>query len=149
MARKALAGVRVSDVMTRDPIPLPGNLRVDEVLSRLGHERQQIFPVVDVAGRLLGLVTVSSLLGVPPGLRSERRVADMCVAASERATPQEPVATVLDRLATAPALPVIDEGHLVGLLTPQDVERALQRARLTFDGQLPTSARTIRWPAQR
>ncbi len=133
--RLQLDGVRVGDVMTPDPVVVPGWLTVAAFLEDYAlRHRFSSFPVERFDGRLDGLVTLNQLKGVPASQRSSVRVLDIA-----RRIDEVPVtrsdAMLLDlisrmaRSGHGRAL-VIDDGRLVGIVSPTDVARALQRAAL-------------------
>jgi Zn-dependent protease/CBS domain-containing protein len=130
MLRGALAGLRVGDVMTRDPVVAPGWITVDEFMrSYLPGQRAIAFPLKTFEGDLDGLVTLHRLAQVAPEERGARRVRDFGTGMAEvaKASPNEPVIAVLDRFPQSDdgQMLVLDGGKLVGMLSPADVTRAL------------------------
>lgn len=137
----SLAGVRVGDVMTPDPevAPFMGTVAgfVTDVVDR---SRHSAFPLVDLSGRVVALVTLHRLRAVPPAERAH-------VALSEVATPIEQVVVCAPDEELAAVLPrlmgndrralVMVEGRLVGIVSPSDVARALDRASLVRGVDLP------------
>ena len=82
-------------------------------------------------GQTVGLVTVHRVNQVPAGERGQTTLRDAACPVSEvaRATPDEPVADVLPRLnacSEGRAL-VFDGSHLVGIVSPADISRAVER----------------------
>lgn len=130
----ALTGVRVGDVMTADPDTAPSWISVAEFVDRyLFAHRHSTFPLVD-NGVPVGLVTLSRVRGVPEearGTTSLRRIAspmdDVPVAA-----PEDPLAELVPRMNrhTDGRALVLRDGVLVGIVSPADVTRALERAAL-------------------
>ncbi len=55
--RDPLAGLRVRDVMQRPPDPLPETATLEEVVARFASGDEDALPVVDGAGRLLGVLS--------------------------------------------------------------------------------------------
>jgi Zn-dependent protease/CBS domain-containing protein len=136
LMRGALVGMRVGDVMTRDPTVAPGWITVDEFMrSYLPGQHAIAFPLKTFDGDLDGLVTVHRLAQVAPEERSLRRVRDFGTGMSEVATasPNEQVIAVLDRFPQADEgqMLVMDGGKLVGTLSPTDVTRALKLRRVS------------------
>lgn len=131
VARHALAGVRVSDVMSHDPQVAPGWLTIDGFIHEylLGN-RHSSYPVEDGDGDIQGLVTLTQLRAVPPGARGVARVADVAVplASVPTAAPDEDLVGVLGRLSpqTGGRALVFQQGELVGIITPADVARAVE-----------------------
>lgn len=135
LVQHALAGVRVADVMSPDPVVAPCWLTVDDFLrTYVMQHRFTSFPLHDFGGKLDGLVTLSRLKRVPSEQRATTRVRDVALdlASTPTAGPAEPLSRVLGRLSGdgEQRILVLDEGKLVGIVTPTDVARVLQRASL-------------------
>ena len=130
LMRGALRGVRVGDVMSRDPIVAPGWITVDEFMrTYVPAQHAGVYPLKTFDGALDGLVTLSRLAQVPPDERRVRRVRDFGRGIDEvaKASPGELLTAVLDRLSAADdgQILVVDGGKLVGMLSPADITRAL------------------------
>jgi len=129
----ALAGLRVSDVMSRDPLVAPGWITVDEFMrTYLPMQRASVYPLKTFDGNPDGLVTLSRLAEVPEERRRATRVRDVGVGLDEvpKAAPGEPVVAVLSRFASGEGhILVLDGGKIVGLLTPNDITRVLAHGR--------------------
>jgi len=126
----ALSGVRVADVMTRDPDTVSGGLRVEAFLGEYAvSRRHSAFPLVDEQGRVEGLITFNRLIAVPHARRAATtlREAGCPLAEVPFAGPDEPIADLLPRLAASAdrrAL-VFGTGRLVGIVTSSDISRAV------------------------
>jgi Zn-dependent protease len=129
----ALAGLRVSDVMSRDPFVAPGWITVDEFMrTYLPTQRAAVYPVKTFDGEPDGLVTLARLAEVPEERRRATRVHDVGVRLAEvpQAAPGEHVEAVLNRFASGDGhVLVLDGGRIVGMLTPADITRVLARGR--------------------
>jgi Zn-dependent protease/CBS domain-containing protein len=133
LMRGALAGLRVGDVMSRDPTMAPGWITVDEFMrSYLPGLRSSAYPLKTFEGALDGLVTLNRLAQVPQEDRHARRVRDVGTGMDDvaKASPGEQVIAVLDRFSPSDdgQMLVIDGGELVGMLSPADITRALRGA---------------------
>ncbi|MET7402280.1 site-2 protease family protein [Dactylosporangium sp. NPDC005572] len=131
---KALAGIRVADVMTPDPVTAPADLTVaDFVDHELREARHSAIPLVDESGPA-GLVTLARLRRVPPQQRASTRLRDAACPMSEVpvARPDEAIVDLVPRLSgsTDGRALVVSEGRLVGVVSPRDVRRVVQRAAL-------------------
>jgi len=131
-----LPGIRVSQVMTPDPVTVPGSMNVSEFLDhQLFRARYDSFPVTaDDGETVTGLVTLDRIKRVPASQRATTRLADIACPLSDVVTvsPQDPVADVLPRLsecADRRAL-VFSDGHLVGIITPSDITRMIDHLGL-------------------
>ena len=132
LIRQALSGVRVADVMTPDPVQVPDTLSVEDLLQRyvLGY-RHSTFPVHDQAGSLTGLVTLSAVKSVSAEQRPRTAVSAIRCPLDQvpQAAREDLMAGLLGRLggcSDGRAL-VVDGGRLVGIVTPTDINQALQR----------------------
>jgi CBS domain-containing protein len=139
--RSLLEGVRVDDVMTRDPVTVPQNLTVDALIRHhIGQYRCSAFPVVAQDGSPIGLVALSRLRDVPDDLRGAITAAQVATPVAEgvTASPDEPVVDLVARLApgTGRRALVLQDGALVGIVTASDLDRALELAALAGPGAL-------------
>jgi Zn-dependent protease/CBS domain-containing protein len=127
----ALEGVTVGEVMTRDPLTAPADLPVSRFLDDyvLTH-RFSSYPLLAGDGRPVGLVTINRLRGLSPEKRPWTSVADIACPVGELpvASADEPVIELLERMrgcADGRAL-VVEEGRVVGIVSPTDIARLLQ-----------------------
>ncbi len=143
VARDALAGLRVADVMTPDPFTVPGYITVDDLVQRhLLTQRHSSYPITDLDGRPQGLVTLDVLRRVPPDRRATTRLTDVAHPLSDvvASSPTEPLSDLARRLGSGPGARalVFDGGRLVGIVSPTDIARALAIADLR---SAPTASR--------
>lgn len=130
--RGRLASVHIWQVMTPEPVTVPTTMTVARFLDdHVMRHRHAAFPVTDDAGEITGLVTLASAREVPRERREATLVRDITYALAEvvRTSPDEPISAVLDRLGTAEdgrAL-VFSHGRLVGIVSPYDINRMMQR----------------------
>ena len=130
-----IADLRVADVMDSEPVAVPAGARLDAVYDeffvRYGWPW---FPVVDSAGRLMGVVESDAVEQVPEPARAERTVAEVLAEGGAAAfgIPQdEPLDALLgsESLHRLGALMAVDaEGVLRGVVTIDRVRRALRPA---------------------
>ena len=142
VAGAALGGLRVADVMTRDPVVAPAWIWVQDFIDRvLAHTRQSVYPVVEFDGRLSGLVTGDMLARLRPEARARLRVgqAALPVPGESAAGPDEPAPSLAARPPVGGTLVavVIDHGRVVGLVSTADLEWAMRRARLAAGPPAP------------
>jgi Zn-dependent protease/CBS domain-containing protein len=133
LIRQALEGIRVRDVMTPNPVQAPENLSVEEALhDYILASRHSTFPIHDGQGRLTGLLTMAALKNVAPGDRSSTSIKDISCGLTQVPTvaPGDPATALLsqaDGCGEGRTL-VVDGGQLVGIVSPSDINRLLQRA---------------------
>jgi CBS domain-containing protein len=138
---RALQGVRVADLMTPQPVTVPAAMAVDEFLAASRPYRFATFPVVDESGDVKGLVGVRRMLEVLPPERATTTLGSIAtgLAGLPTAAPNEKVTDLLERLGSDinKRVLVMDDGKLVGILSPHDISRALYWA--THSGQRPAA----------
>jgi Zn-dependent protease/CBS domain-containing protein len=144
IAEHALRGVRIGDVMTRDPHSAPGWITVDDLVeSYLLGRPHSSYPVTGPDGEVEGLVTLRQLRSVTPADRATTRVADVAHPLDQvpTAAPAEALVDALERSdgATGGRFLVFDDGKLVGIVSPADIARAIE-VRSVGDGRAQPSA---------
>lgn len=133
-ARGWLDGLSVAEVMTPDPATVDHRHTVTELLEdHVLRTRHSAFPVTDDQGRPMGLVTLDRIRQLPADQRDVRRVADIARPIEEVPTagPGDPVTGLLAAMAAGDGrVLVLDDGWVVGIVTPTDVTRAMELAAL-------------------
>lgn len=140
VARSALDGLQVRDVMGPPPVRVPAGITVDlfadSILAAQGHAAAL---VVEAGGAVLGVAGVAEVSSVRGGRRREARLRDIAVplAAIPVAAPDEPLLAALERAAGADArsaggrgssgayLLVVSDGEVAGLVSPADLTRTI------------------------
>jgi Zn-dependent protease/CBS domain-containing protein len=135
----SLAGVRVQDVMTPDPDTAPAGIPVSEFVQRhLLRRRHTSFPLLDAAGRPAGLVTAARVKALPRGRWADTPLSAVACLMAEVpvAAPEEPLTELLPRLGgpTGGRALVLDHGGLVGIVSPLDITRAIERSAFSGPG---------------
>jgi Zn-dependent protease len=133
-----IGGLRVYDVMDREPVAIPSELNVEQALDQYFlRYRWPWFPVVDAAHRFLGLVVRDQADEVPEVSRSTQLVADILDREDQAAfqiRDDAPLDSLLgnQNLRRFGALMAIDsDGRLSGVITAEQVGRALRDAAQT------------------
>ncbi|MEH0937176.1 site-2 protease family protein [Micromonospora psammae] len=130
----ALRGVRVADVMTPQPQTASAEMTVADFVDHyLFAYRHSALPLVD-EGRPVGLVTLDRVRGIPAERRAATTLGEVSCRADQLvlASPEEQLNDLLPRLsecADGRALVVADQ-RLVGIVSPSDISRAVQRGSL-------------------
>jgi CBS domain-containing protein len=120
--------------MSTQPETASADLTISELIDRhLRGSRHSAFTQVD-DGRPVGLVTLNRIKSVPPDRRITTRLRDIACDRDDLtlASPEESVTDLLPRLSSCAdgrAL-VVSGGQLVGIVSPSDISRAVQRAAL-------------------
>ncbi|MGC5020875.1 site-2 protease family protein [Micromonospora sp. DT47] len=130
----ALAGVRVADVMTPQPQTASAEMTVADFVDHyLFAYRHSALPLTE-EGRPVGLVTLDRVRGIPAERRATTTLGEVACRADELvlAGPEDQLNDLLPRLsecADGRALVVTDQ-RLVGIVSPSDISRAVQRGSL-------------------
>lgn len=115
-----LRGHSVSEVMTRDCPGVPPKMTIDQLVHEfiLGSGRR-CFPVVEDS-RLLGLITLNDVKGVPNEHRSSKSVQETMTpfARLKWVRPNDDLSDVLQMLTTEDInqVPVVENGNIVGMV---------------------------------
>jgi Zn-dependent protease len=130
-----IAGLTVRDVMDPEPVVVPNETKLDRALDDFFlRYRWPWFPVTDLRGRFLGLVSRDKVEEVPEALRpgsSVDEVVDREAAADFRVGIDEPLDLLLgsEGLRRLGALVAVDDDGVVrGVITLDQVRRALRPA---------------------
>jgi len=132
-----IGGMRVADVMDREPVAIPGELSVEQALDEYFlRYRWPWFPVVDAAYRFLGLLERDRADEVPEVSRATSRVSEL-LEADRAGTLHVSEDAPLDSLLTNQnlrrfgALMAVDQnGRLSGVITAEQLGRALRDAAM-------------------
>jgi Zn-dependent protease len=123
-----LAGWRVMDAMTPAPLTVPTWASLDRLMEEGVHNRRlSSFPVVDINGSFVGLVTLARIRRVSPSRWGETNTASIACPIQQCVTcrPDDDLVIVAramyasaDRRAV-----VLADGGVIGVLSPSDLQR--------------------------
>jgi Zn-dependent protease/predicted transcriptional regulator len=130
VVRDILEDVPVERMMRRDPLTVGPDIPIGTLVDEFIMVRDdRAFPVT-ANGELSGIVTLEDFRSVPRSRWHETSVRDVMTPAGELVTvmPDEDASDALDKLGQHDIrqLPVVDDGHLVGMVRRSDVIRWLQ-----------------------
>jgi Zn-dependent protease/predicted transcriptional regulator len=130
---QALGDLRVRDLMVRNPVTVDADSTIGQFMDDIAwSKRFTTYPVLE-GGRPVGLLAFASVAAVPRSDWDTRRVRDSMIPLDRvpRLTEDEKAVDALSELSapTANRGLVVDNGHLVGLLSITDVARALEVGR--------------------
>jgi Zn-dependent protease/CBS domain-containing protein len=133
VTRQALEGLRVRDLMVRDPATVEADLSLARFMDEVARSRRYTtYPVLD-RGRPVGLLAFRSVAAVPRDEWDTRRVRDSMIPREEvpLLDEDEPAIDALGELSDSDVNRglVVENGHLAGLLSITDVARALEVGR--------------------
>jgi CBS domain-containing protein len=136
VATRALAGVRVADVMIAHPDLAPGWATVAGFIDQVAaHSAQSVFPVVGFDGQLAGIVTAGQLARIPAGQRAGTRLDRIATPVQPEylAAPGDPAGPLLTRrpLGGETAAIVLTDDLVTGVVQAADLQRMLRWRRLT------------------
>jgi Zn-dependent protease len=117
-SRAGLAGLPASAVMVRDFAALDPDDTLDSIARLVLSGFQRDFPVV-AGRRLVGVLTRSDLRHGLEDLPPSTRVMQLMRRDFPTVGPDEPAERWISHLSNYSAIPVVDDGQLVGLLTPE------------------------------
>jgi Zn-dependent protease len=141
--RHMLEGVTVGEVMSPNPVVVPGWITVELLIEQYAMRHHfTTFPINDIGGRIQGLVTLRGMKRVPASERSRLRAADIAIPLAQIpvAAPTDQLTELLTKLgpqSDGRAL-VFDGDQLVGIVSPSDVARRMQLSELR--GEAPRAA---------
>jgi acetoin utilization protein AcuB len=129
----------VGERMTRNPVTITEDTSIDDALHLMRERKVRRFPILDKAGHLVGIVSDKDLLHAAPSPASTLSVYEMHYLLAKltvKKVMSSPVITVgpdtpLEEAARIMAdskiggLPVMDDGHLVGIITETDIFKVL------------------------
>ena len=126
------ASLTVGDVMLTEYTPLPSATTLRDALRRTTHTLQDTFPVVR-GDQLVGWISRNSLAARLQA-DGDSFLQGSMVRSLQIASPGEKLGDALRRAAALGAnefVPVIEDGAMIGMLTPASLERAVGQFRLT------------------
>ena len=126
IARAGLAGLSARTAMISDYRTVSPGDSLGTVAQHVLAGFQEDFPVLE-RGRMVGILTHHGLLQALERLGGQALVADVMERQFPTVRPDEPLNDVVDRLQASEgrSLPVIDQGRLVGIITPENVSELL------------------------
>lgn len=135
-----LANIKVRDLMTPNPLTVSGNDPLSTVVGHMESRGIQHFPVVD-GGKVVGMLNERNLRDAMPsvltvGDAEERRrflrvsqVKQVAETAPPTVGPGESLTAAIGKMRSrrCGALPVVDAGRLVGIVSSGDLISLLER----------------------
>ena len=133
--QQALEGLRVRDLMVRDPTTVEADLTLAQFMDEIAaSHRHPTYPVLE-HGRPVGLLAFRSVAAVPRDEWEKRLVRDAMIPRDlvPLLDEDEPAVDALAELSSSDLNRglVVENGHLAGLLSISDLARALEVRRRT------------------
>lgn len=122
-----LEGIRVRNIMSADVHTVPPGMNLRELTDLVFREKHRGYPVVN-GGELLGMVTTADIQRVAETLRQTTTVGDVMAKKIFDIGPDEEATVAMRKLTELGVrrLPVIENGRLVGILSREDLVRAME-----------------------
>lgn len=126
LAKEALSGVKVKDIMTSKVTSVPASISINELVSKYFHHYIFVcFPVVDDEGELLGLVSLKQVKDVPKESWDEKTVKDIMMTESDFSvlSPDDDALGAVNLIMRNDLgrAPVVERRKLVGIVTRRDI----------------------------
>ena len=136
-----LTGIPAERLMSRPPVSIPAQTTLDAAEVYFPRYRFTAFPVMDSAGRAVGMLRIDQLEHIPSGRRAITPVAEVM---NRDAALLIRASTDVGHLLELPsftefgrAVVVDDDVHPVGVLSLTDVQRALRASQLHRSASAP------------
>jgi CBS domain-containing protein len=126
LAKDALTGVKVRDIMTSKVTSVPASISLNELVNKYFHQFIFIcFPVVNEEGELLGLVSLRQIKDVPKELWDQKTVGDIMMRNSDFniLSPDDDALRAVNLIMRNDLgrAPVVERRKLVGIITRRDI----------------------------
>jgi len=131
----ALEFLQAGQLMTREPVTLPGEMPLADVVRFFTDEADhRSYPVIDERGQLLGLVSRTDALRWQVGMHAEGQLADALSDASTGFVyPETPCGEVADMMVETGVgrVPIVDpqSRRVVGIISRQDLLKVRSRQK--------------------
>ncbi|MDM7934069.1 MAG: CBS domain-containing protein [Methanothrix sp.] len=123
----SLEGIRVRDIMSSGVRTITSKTTLRELTQLMFQEKHRGYPVVD-GGALVGIVTITDLQKVPDSERDTTTAGEVMARELYVIAPDEEASTAM-RIMNEKGirrLPVMDGGRLVGIVSREDLVRAIE-----------------------
>lgn len=120
--------MNVSEIMVKKPIVAELPTTREEVLSQLVKNKRTGMPVVDSEGKVLGIITRKNIFE-NPGEEQVAVIMNWDVPTISPSSPVEKAATIMWEKKVR-RLPVVKKGKIVGLLTPSDLLKVVEKEKI-------------------
>ena len=124
--KSLLSGVQARDAMVTDFVSLHPEDRIDRCLEYVTHRRQEDFPVL-LDGRLVGVVSKTDWMTALHKEGAQVPIAHVMRTGFISLRPDADLSRIYQDLVSLKQrlFPVIEDGDMIGLLTPDDISRFL------------------------
>lgn len=122
-----LEGILVRNIMSADVHTVLPDMNLVDLSYLVFREKHRGYPVVE-SGKLLGMVTTADIQLIPEPLRKTTTVRDVMSKRIYDIGPEEEAVAAMRKLTSLGIrrLPVIENGNLIGILSREDLVRAME-----------------------
>ncbi|MDD1749234.1 MAG: CBS domain-containing protein [Methanothrix sp.] len=126
----SLEGILVRNIMSSQVRSIAPEMTLEELKELMFLEKHRGYPVM-AGGALQGIVTLTDLQKVPEAKRAQTRVDQVMARKLYLIGPEEEASTAMKKMNELQIrrLPVMDEGRLVGIVSREDLVRAIELCR--------------------
>jgi Zn-dependent protease len=123
----SLEGIRVRDIMSSRVRSVFAGMTLEELKELMFREKHRGYPVMD-GDDLVGIVTLTDMQNVPQAMRAGTRVGDVMARKLYLVGPEEEASVAMKTMNELQIrrLPVMDGGRLVGIVSREDLVRAIE-----------------------
>jgi len=128
----SLGDLRVREIMSADPVIVPPDLTVAQLVDDyLFRHRFSAFPIGWGPDSVEGLVTLSHVKRLPPDRRARMTLRQVASPTADVAVgPDDPVSELVLRLDDDRRALVVEDGRVIGIVSPTDILRTMELAQL-------------------
>lgn len=130
MVSSLLEGIKVTDIMTSPVKSVSSESTVKEVMDIMFREKHMGYPVME-DDKLIGIITFHDIAKIRD-LERDQIVKNFMTSKVEVTSPEEPLLDSWEKLNQLDVgrLPVVENGHIVGIISKTDIMRALEMMKL-------------------
>ena len=123
----SLEGINVRNIMSSNLHTISPDVSLTGLTELMFTDKHRGYPVVK-GGSMVGMVTVEDIKKVPVGLRPTTTVGDVMARKVYTIGPDEDASAAMKRMGELGIrrLPVVDGGNLIGILSREDLVRAIE-----------------------
>jgi Zn-dependent protease/predicted transcriptional regulator len=122
-----LEGIKVRDIMSGNVRTIPPGMNLKELTELIFREKHRGYPVMDLQG-ITGIITSEDIRKVPEDKRESTTVEEVMTRKIYDIAPDEEAVAAMKKLTELGIrrLPVMENGQLVGILSREDLVRAME-----------------------
>ncbi len=123
----SLEGIRVKNIMSSDPRTVGSEMTLRQLMDIMFQEKHRGYPVVD-GSVLTGIVTITDLLRVPEDQRESTTVEQVMTRKIYVIEPEDEASAAMKKMTAQSIrrLPVLKDNRLVGIISREDLVRAIE-----------------------